>query len=1308
MRSCRSFALLASAVTSLVIIAPSLAHAQKEASVSEDSDKPYIVSVKASSSQKGNPPEHAFDADPSTKWATNGSREWIQFELSRPIDLSEVRIGFQQGTREYRIVIHTLLDGDDWNLNRSFRSNGEGDLIETFRFKTIKSRAIRIVCNGSSANKWANIHTLALPGIYVRLPGLKRSAAAVASIDTKIKQKSNTSIETSGPAPLEFSRWSGDVNVPDPVAISFDNRGRAFVTQTQRRKSQDLDIRAHRDWIPDDVGFQSVGEKRAFYHRMLAPAVDGKSKGNTKIQDRNGDGSHDYKDLMILSEKIHIIEDTNGNGTADRSSVFAEDFKTEVTGIAAGVLWHDGEVYSTIAPDVWKLRDTDEDGKVDQREVVATGFGLHIAYGGHDMHGLTVGPDGKIYWTVGDKGISVTSKEGRSFHYPNQGGVMRCNPDGSDFEVFAHGLRNVQELAFDQYGNLFGVDNDADQPGERERFVYIVEGMDAGWRCNYQYRGSGYNPWTAEKLWVPWHDGQPAYITPPISHSLNGPAGFTFNPGTALRPEYKDYFFLTGAPGGEQRAFQVKPNGASFEMINEHEIGRGVPLVGINFAPDGALYGVDWGGGYPLNQKGAVWKIDVPGAANSERRSDTKKLLKTGFEKRTTLELVDLLAHMDQRVRFGAQFELVRKRAIDDLQNVARHPVNGLSSYHAVWALGQLARSGDSRIDVDTIHTTFVNLLSSKDSELQAQVARTISDLDQFDGARLVALLDAPEPRVQFHAAIALRNHPHSTAMPALVRLAETLKPDDTYLRHAVSLGMSGDPSSNTLKALAIHASPSVRLAAVIALRHQTDVSFTADRKPSAGLLAFLDDADSTVATEAALAVYERLARHRNPFLEIPQDAKRLSQSLPDIRHLNESFVRRAVGCAFLIGDTDSAERVAQYAARIDVPSNLRLDSLEALSEWRSPPRLDRVDGRARAYYRDHRNVESDKLATTLSRLFGDSDPTIRAAALKASRHLENHLTDKALSELAKVVLDNESDGRLRIEALNVLVAQSYSNLQNVVDKAFRSDNESLRIASLEIICDDPVEGLAAVQNVLANSQSLRERQLAIQLLGKIGTPEADDVLEEEFSKLVAGNASPGTELEILETAAASTSKILQNAMLGRLVEAARSKNDDRDPVVGFSECLTGGDANAGKEIFMTHITVQCIRCHKVGKTGSTVGPNLESIALKRDAKYLLRSIIAPSADIEPKFRSQTLILDSGKVIVGLPLRKDDNVTVLVNAQGKEVVVKNDEIDEAIEQKKSIMPEMTKALSRRDIRNLVAYLLTLRKPVIGSPNRSTK
>ena len=105
-----------------------------------------------------------------------------------------------------------------------------------------------------------------------------------------------------------------------------------------------------------------------------------------------------------------------------------------------------------------------------------------------------------------------------------------------------------------------------------------------------------------------------------------------------------------------------------------------------------------------------------------------------------------------------------------------------------------------------------------------------------------------------------------------------------------------------------------------------------------------------------------------------------------------------------------------------------------------------------------------------------------------------------------------------------------------------------------------------------------------------------------------------------------------------------------------------------------------------VEKTGSTAVPNLESIALKRDAKYPLRSIIAPSADIDPKCRSQTLIFDSGKVIGGLASRKDDKVTFLANAQGKEIMV-NERRHRA---EKPTMPKIIKALSRRDSRYLVA------------------
>ena len=51
---------------------------------------------------------------------------------------------------------------------------------------------------------------------------------------------------------LLFIKWSGELNVPDPVAIAFDDWGNAYVTQTERRKVQDLDIRQHPQWLEDE------------------------------------------------------------------------------------------------------------------------------------------------------------------------------------------------------------------------------------------------------------------------------------------------------------------------------------------------------------------------------------------------------------------------------------------------------------------------------------------------------------------------------------------------------------------------------------------------------------------------------------------------------------------------------------------------------------------------------------------------------------------------------------------------------------------------------------------------------------------------------------------------------------------------------------------------------------------------------------------------------------------------------------------------------------------------------------------------
>ena len=176
-------------------------------------------------------------------------------------------------------------------------------------------------------------------------------------------------------------------------------------------------------------------------------------------------------------------------------------------------------------PDLWRLRDRDGDGAAEERDRLSSGYGVHVALLGHDLHGLTLGPDGRLWFSIGDCGFHV-EQDGRVLDLPHCGAVLRCELDGSGLEVVHTGLRNPQELVFDDRGDLFTGDNNSDG-GDRARWVQIVEGADSGWRFYYQYvtapvlRG----PWNDEELWKPHHDGQPAYILPPIANLADGPAG---------------------------------------------------------------------------------------------------------------------------------------------------------------------------------------------------------------------------------------------------------------------------------------------------------------------------------------------------------------------------------------------------------------------------------------------------------------------------------------------------------------------------------------------------------------------------------------------------------------------------------------------------------------------------------------------------------------------------------------------------------------------------------------------------------------
>src|SRR5437660_9901088 len=233
---------------------------------------------------------------------------------------------------------------------------------------------------------------------------------------------------------LRADLWAAEPMLANPVAFNFDEQGRAYVCETFRLNAGVDDIRGIMDWLDEELASRTVDDRLAEMKRHL------------------GERFARYSEH---SERISLIEDRDGNGKADHAPVFAEGFDTPLDGIGAGVLARKGNVWYANIPNLWLLRDTNGDGVADFRKSLHYGFGVRVGFIGHDLHGVHFGPDGKIYFSVGDRGSPVKVADCRHVGEPATGCGFRCDPDGSELEVSSFGLRNPQDLVIDQYGNLF-------------------------------------------------------------------------------------------------------------------------------------------------------------------------------------------------------------------------------------------------------------------------------------------------------------------------------------------------------------------------------------------------------------------------------------------------------------------------------------------------------------------------------------------------------------------------------------------------------------------------------------------------------------------------------------------------------------------------------------------------------------------------------------------------------------------------------------------------------------------------------------
>jgi quinoprotein glucose dehydrogenase len=202
---------------------------------------------------------------------------------------------------------------------------------------------------------------------------------------------------------------------------------------------------------------------------------------------------------------------------------------------------------------------------------------------------------------------------------------------------------------------------------------------------------------------------------------------------------------------------------------------------------------------------------------------------------------------------------------------------------------------------------------------------------------------------------------------------------------------------------------------------------------------------------------------------------------------------------------------------------------------------------------------------------------------------------------------------------------------------------------------------------------------------------EADQLLAQWLDRLLARQVPAEVQLDLLEAAAKRGTPALKEKLTQH--ETARPKNDH---LAKYREAMAGGDADAGRRLFLYKAELSCVRCHKIKGEGGDVGPDLTGIAAKQPREYLLESIVDPNKQIAKGYETAVLLLKSGKVETGIVKSEDAKEVKLMNADGKLLTVAKDQIDER-QTGKSAMPEdLVTKMSKRELRDLVEFLAGLR------------
>ena len=588
--------------------------------------------------------------------------------------------------------------------------------------------------------------------------------------------------------------------------------------------------------VPKGFEVTQIAGQPLTSHPMLACFDD---RGRLYVTESTGVNA----DASVLAQspphEIRVLEDTDGDGKFDKSTVFAGKMT-----FPQGIAWYDGSIYVSSPPDFWRLTDTNGDGVADQREVLLTGFPFRGM--SDDMHGGSLGPDGRLYFAIGRFQHNVKRPGGPVLHAGHNPLIVRCRPDGSEFEVFSGAMGNAVGVAFTDAGDCFASGTfGVNAGGKRDVLNHCVEG-----------------------------GAYPVLGQPLVDHKMTGDempnlAQFGASASSDLMiyrdanfgSEYRGNLFSAMFNMHKIARHVLEPNGATFGCRTEDFLtspNMDFHATDVLEDADGSVIVVDTGAWFLIGcPTSVIAKPQISGGIYRIRRSGADHIndpwgLKIAWETSKPERLIALLDDARFAVRDRAMSVLAAKKhvAVPALISALNDKWSPRIRLNSVWTL--------VRIESPEAAVAARPALNDPDDSVRqaaATAAGLFRDRDAIPQLERLALSDKCSP-VRREAATSLGRIGDAEAVPAL--LTSLTGVTDRFLDHALIFALIRlDNRERTVAGLGDRA-PEVRRGALIALDQMDNGKLSQEDVTRAGDQRFAPSADCFESDFATSGLGER------------------------------------------------------------------------------------------------------------------------------------------------------------------------------------------------------------------------------------------------------------------------------------------------------------------------------------------------------------------------------------------------------------------------------------------------------------------